>query len=229
MAWLDERIWCHPKFADISDRAFRVYVNGVAYSAGFGCKGVLSPGQQRTIGSDAKVRIELVSARLWDEGDEGAALIHDWEEHNGKRDERREKDRARKKASRSSGASSGTSAGQSSRQTGGASTGAACVDGSEGSEGSEKTSRPVGDYDSVIDLKIRTAAEVLASSIRESDRDDGTRKVIVAYAQELLEADFKDVLRALKDSRREGVMRNEARWVNGALKKRAIERAGVAA
>ena len=34
MAWLDERIWCHPKITDLSDRAFRVYVNSIAYASG---------------------------------------------------------------------------------------------------------------------------------------------------------------------------------------------------
>lgn len=128
MAWLDDRVWCHPKLADVSDRAFRVWVNGMAYSSGFGTRGVLTAGQQRTIGADTKSRRELVASGLWDETD-GGVCIHDWDAHNGKRDARRAADRERKKASRSSGTSAGQSAGRSAGQK--------CVDGSEGSDGSE--------------------------------------------------------------------------------------------
>ncbi len=103
MAWIDDRIWCHPKFVDLSDRAHRVYVDGLAYSAGFSCRGHLSPGQQRKIGSDAKARRELIEARLWDENGDGASVyIHDWDDHNGKRDARREADRVRKANMRAS-------------------------------------------------------------------------------------------------------------------------------
>lgn len=132
MAWLDDRVWCHPKLADVSDRAFRVWVNGMAYSCGFGTRGVLTAGQQRTIGCDAKARRELVGAGLWDIHVDGVC-IHDWDEHNGKRDARRAADRERKRRARSNGTSAGQSAGQES----GESTVAARVEGSEGSDGSE--------------------------------------------------------------------------------------------
>lgn len=102
MAWVDDRIWCHPKLVDLSDRSFRVWVNGVAYSTGFQTKGVLSTGQQRMIGSTEKTSAELVENGLWDvvDGDESTVLIHDWDRHNGKRDARRESDRERKRAAR---------------------------------------------------------------------------------------------------------------------------------
>jgi hypothetical protein len=130
VAWLDDRVWCHPKLADLTDRSFRVWVNGMAYSSGFGTRGLLTPGQQRTIGADTRVRRELVAAGLWDETTEGV-LIHDWDDHNGKRDARRAADRERKRAARSNGTSAGTSAGQK------------CVDGSEGSEGSDISPKAV--------------------------------------------------------------------------------------
>ena len=103
MAWIDDRIWCHPKVVGLPDRAYRVYVNGLAYSAGMSTGGVLDEHQQKMIGGNARVRATLVEARLWDSNGDGATVhIHDWKEHNGKRDERRKKDRERKKAMRAS-------------------------------------------------------------------------------------------------------------------------------
>lgn len=147
MAWVDDRIWCHPKFTDVSDRAFRAHVNAIAYSTGFGTRGVLTPGQQRTIGSDARSRRELVAAELWDDLEDGSVAIHNWDEHNGKRDARRAADRERKKVARSNGASAGQSAGRSTLP--------ARAEGSEGSDGSERTKavtargRPPAEADSL--------------------------------------------------------------------------------
>lgn len=100
MAWIDDRIWCHPKLADISDSAFRVYVNGVAYSSGFHTSGTLTAGQQRAIGATARTRTELVKARLWEIKSAEDVAIHDWAEHNAKRDARRKADRERKRLER---------------------------------------------------------------------------------------------------------------------------------
>jgi len=118
VAWIDDRIWCHPKFTDLSDRAAWTWVKGVAYSTGFSTHGRLTPGQQKKVDSDARIRRELVAAGLWDEIEDGAVLIHDWDEHNSKRDARREADRKRKRDSRakdrvtSNGASTGQSTGR---------------------------------------------------------------------------------------------------------------------
>lgn len=92
MAWLDPRIWAHPKYVGLSDRAWRVAVSAIAYADGFGTRGRLDPGQQRVIGSNARIRAQLVGAGLWHE-DGAHVLIHDWDEHNGKRDEKREHER----------------------------------------------------------------------------------------------------------------------------------------
>jgi hypothetical protein len=89
VAWLDERIWCHPKMTDLTDRAFRVYVNGLAYSSGFGCRGHLTAGQQKAIGATGRVRGELVRAGLWEDAPGGSIDIHDWDGHNAKREARR--------------------------------------------------------------------------------------------------------------------------------------------
>lgn len=102
MAWIDDRIWCHPKVTDLSDAAFRLHVNAIAYCCGFGTRGFLSKGQLRTIGATPKLRKELVDSRLWDEY-HGLVYVHDWEEHNGKRDARRVADRLRKQHERSKG------------------------------------------------------------------------------------------------------------------------------
>lgn len=100
MAWLDERIWCHPKFTELSDRAFRVHVSALAYSSGFNCRGALTAGQQKVIGSTPKLRRELIAARLWEDKGGGSIEIHDWKEHNERRDNRREADRERKRQER---------------------------------------------------------------------------------------------------------------------------------
>lgn len=120
MAWLDDRVWCHPKITDLTDAAYRAYVNGIAYSSGFDTSGYLTDGQQRAIGSTDKTRAELIAASLWDDVDGDTVRVHNWEEHNEKRDARRRADRARKREERaksstrqSTGTSRGASAGQS--------------------------------------------------------------------------------------------------------------------
>ena len=99
MAWLDDRVWCHPKLVGLSDAAFRAYVNSITYAAGMGTRGHLSCAQIKLISAKKNSKNELLSAGLWDEVDDGIA-IHDWDTHNGKRDERRAKDRARKRIAR---------------------------------------------------------------------------------------------------------------------------------
>jgi len=131
MAWIDDRIWCHTKLTDLSDKAFRVWISSIAYSAGLGTKGHLSEAQQRLVGATPRVRNELIEMGLWDRnGSEktGEIFIHDWNEHNAKRDARREADRLRKRLQRQ------MSAGQSAGTSSGASTRPARVEGSEGSD-----------------------------------------------------------------------------------------------
>ena len=99
MAWLDDRAWAHPKFTDLSDKAFRVWAHGLCYSSGFETHGYLSRGQLATIGAKPTIERELTSAGLWEERD-GMIYIHEWAEHNGKRDARRAVDRERKRQQR---------------------------------------------------------------------------------------------------------------------------------
>jgi hypothetical protein len=102
VAFVDDRIWCHPKFTDLSADAFATWVRALAYSSGMGTKGHLSPAQQKLVGGLPRVRAELVRASLWDENGSGI-VIHDWDEYNGQRDARREADRERKRRARESG------------------------------------------------------------------------------------------------------------------------------
>ncbi len=113
MAWIDERIYCHPKLMKIGKPARWTYVAGIAYSSAWGTRGKLEPGEQEAIGCNAKLRAELLTAGLWDpiEGSR-AVTIHDWSLHNEKRDARKEADRIRKREARASaGQSTGRSAG----------------------------------------------------------------------------------------------------------------------
>lgn len=100
MAWLDDRAWAHPKLAMLSDSAFRVWLSGICYSSGFGLRGRLESQHQSVIRATPRIRAELVKAFLWEEVDEGAVLIHDWDDHNDKRDAKRAADRERKRKQR---------------------------------------------------------------------------------------------------------------------------------
>ncbi len=104
MAWIDDRIWCHPKFVDLTGDAFAAYVKGVAYCSGFSTGGHLTPGQMRAIGAGPRQARELLAAGLWERNGNGV-VVHDWDEHNGKRDARRAADRERKRRAKSGGGS----------------------------------------------------------------------------------------------------------------------------
>ena len=125
MAWLDPRIYAHPKLLRCSPLARWVYVAGLAYSDGFGTRGELNRSAQKLCGSTAKTRSNLLSAGLWktDENDAENVRIHDWQEHNGRRDDARETrlqaDRERKRAERAALKSARTSTGQSTGQSAG--------------------------------------------------------------------------------------------------------------
>lgn len=154
MAWLDDRYWCHPKIVALTDGAYRAHTNAITYSSGMSTAGILDVSQQRMIGARPKHRAELVKSGLWDDLGAGTVRIHDWDEHNGKRDERRRKDRERKRDQRRT--SAGQSTGQRAdspqdnqggrpqdtpRKHRGQNVGPAHVDGSEGSDGSDGTTR----------------------------------------------------------------------------------------
>jgi hypothetical protein len=103
MAWLDDRLYVHPKWVGLSAKAFRVGVTAICYSHGFGTYGRLEKKQLRAIGATKASTAELIDAGLWEE-ENGSILIHDWCEHNAQRDaaleQRRESDRKRKSRER---------------------------------------------------------------------------------------------------------------------------------
>jgi len=100
MAWIDDRIWCHPKVARLSDSAFRAWISSICYSSGFGTLGRLELEHQRVIHTPKKARSELLAAGFWHECENGAIAIHDWADHNDKRDAKRAADRERKRRQR---------------------------------------------------------------------------------------------------------------------------------
>jgi hypothetical protein len=104
MAYIDDRAWCHPKLTDLPKATRWVWASSIMYASGFGTRGVLTRGQQEQIGSTPAVRKQLVAARLWDMNGDGETIhVHDWDDYNGKRDERRRKDRERKRNERRNG------------------------------------------------------------------------------------------------------------------------------
>lgn len=167
MAWIDDRIWCHTKFSDLSDRAAWVWVKSVAYSTGLSTRGVLTKGQQKLVGSSATVRVQLVAAGLWDEGDDGSVAIHDWADHNSKRDERRVRERERLRARRKSERETkdGTQDERATVRSTEAS--ATRVDGSEGSDGSEGRPKAVRARLAVIESEQPRDFEIPPNLVRD--------------------------------------------------------------
>lgn len=138
MAWTSDIIWCDPKIAGLSDRAFRAYINANSYSSGFVLRGELTSPHLRTIGVTPKAKAELVAAGLWHDNGSGGIHINDWDEHNGKRDDRRHRDRERKRQARAEGRWNESDRPRTGRAPSPApSTAPARGEGSEGSEGSD--------------------------------------------------------------------------------------------
>ena len=97
MAWIDDRIWCHPKFIGLTAQAFSAYVKGLAYSSGMSTNGRINGPTQKLVGAPPRIRAELVAAGLWDLNGDGTTIhIHDWQEHNGNREAKKQADRDRK-------------------------------------------------------------------------------------------------------------------------------------
>lgn len=102
MAWLDDRIRDHPKMIGLSDAAFRAWILALTYCSQHATGGHLEAAL-RVIRVRKRVENELVSAGLWDRESDGL-WIHDWQEHNEKRDasadERRAQARERQRRHR---------------------------------------------------------------------------------------------------------------------------------
>jgi hypothetical protein len=83
MAFLDDRLWCHPKWVALSDRAHRVGIAAICYAHGFGTRGELNASALRTIGATDDTTTELVTVGLWERNaDRNAVVIHDWNDYN---------------------------------------------------------------------------------------------------------------------------------------------------
>jgi hypothetical protein len=87
MSWLriDDGFVEHPKILDLSDRAFRLHLAGLCYSARNLTDGVLVERSVRVLfavtSAQRKHLLELVSASVWEEGD-GVWVIRDYLDYN---------------------------------------------------------------------------------------------------------------------------------------------------
>lgn len=102
MAWLDDRIRDHPKIRRTTPQAFKFWALALCYCSAHGTEGQLDDAIAN-LGVPRKVVDELVELRLWDREDDGL-WVHDWQEHNEKRDqaveERRKQARERQRRHR---------------------------------------------------------------------------------------------------------------------------------
>lgn len=102
MAWLDDRIRDHPKIVRASAPAFRHWALALCYCSAHGTEGRLDQAV-KALNVPRKIIRELVSLQLWDQEPDGL-WVHDWQEHNAKRDEkivdRRTQDRERQRRHR---------------------------------------------------------------------------------------------------------------------------------
>jgi hypothetical protein len=83
MAWarLDDGFFDHPKVEGLSNAAFRAYVGGLCLCNRHLTDGVLTRKQVAKLAS-AKVRGDLVTAKLWDKRDDGGVDVHDFDDYN---------------------------------------------------------------------------------------------------------------------------------------------------
>lgn len=84
MAWLDDRLRDHPKIVRASAPAFKVWALALCYCSAHGTGGRLDEAV-KALAVPRKVTEELVALKLWDREDDGL-WVHDWQEHNSKRD-----------------------------------------------------------------------------------------------------------------------------------------------
>lgn len=208
MAWIDDRVWCHPKLADITDRSFRVWVNGIAYSSGMETGGVLTPGQQKLIGSSTQARQELVGAGLWDQLDENFVEIHDWSAHNSRRDERKREARERMRKLRAERAANSS---QNSSKNGAANRSALKAV-KEVTEVKDTASRQL--YESLDPGRKRDLDRILSCV---QDADEQTANVLAFYAQSMPEGRLAKVRESVENQ----AGRVGAGWAVNALKDEA--------
>lgn len=88
MAWVkfDDQMPENPKVEDLSDRAFRVYVEGIAYCSRTLSDGLIPATKARKLGATPKVVQELVESRLWHLNGAGFR-VNDYLKYNPSRDQ----------------------------------------------------------------------------------------------------------------------------------------------
>jgi hypothetical protein len=83
VAFLDDRVWCHPKWAALSPDAAWIGIRAICYAHGFRTRGTLNETALRMIGATDVTTDELVTVGLWERNGAGNAVaIHDWADYN---------------------------------------------------------------------------------------------------------------------------------------------------
>lgn len=84
MTWikLDDQFSDHPKVAALSDRAFRLYVQGLCYASRYLTDGLLTSASLLVIRAKPAALAELMDAGLWESSHDEAVTIHDYLKYN---------------------------------------------------------------------------------------------------------------------------------------------------
>lgn len=101
MSWakFSDDFWCHPKVAGLSDRAFRLHVTAICWSAALETDGAVPRAMLAVLRGTAAAARELESAGLWDAAADGW-VIHDFLEYNPSRADLEERRERRARANR---------------------------------------------------------------------------------------------------------------------------------
>ena len=93
-ATFDDDFWQNPKLQRLSDRAHRLYVRAIGYSAKWLTDGVLDATALDTLGNpSSRLCAELVNERCWEVIPDGGYQIHDYLVHNLSREQVEERRR----------------------------------------------------------------------------------------------------------------------------------------
>lgn len=84
MPWaaFDDEFWINPKLQRLSDKAHRLYVRAIGYSAKYMTDGVVDTTALHTLAATRKVCDELVAAGCWQPVPDGGYQIHDYLDFN---------------------------------------------------------------------------------------------------------------------------------------------------
>ncbi len=104
MSWvrLDDGLSDNPKLVGLSDRAFRVYINGLCYCARNLTDGLVPVGATRSLGATPRHVAELVAAGRWEQHENGW-MVHDYLKYNPTREQAEQRQQRRKAAGRLGG------------------------------------------------------------------------------------------------------------------------------